>query len=258
MIVPWVCHWKDHTPIEYNDPDQGFVIFPHFHVFSLSDLCCLGGGLPRPEIVRAHARMQVHMILRLCSTDIMMSHVSKFLRMIADIGSNSCLFRPAWQADPGRGPARHEAVRLRSTARHITPNGYKPANGNQAHLIIICGRLLSLASMQAGFLPRTMVWSASVSVWVMAVTLQNNDDVGDQTYELRFPPFRFKSRFCLQIVLFRACVFCSIIFWHDSSITMCLRPTASKNFNILQTHWTEGYGLGIQQQNINTNQINRK
>ncbi len=86
---------------------------------------------------------------------------------------------------PSLGPARHEAVRLRSTARHITPNGYKPANGNQARLII-CGRLLSLTSMQAGFLPKTMVWSASVSVRVMAVSLQNNDDVGDQIYEMRY------------------------------------------------------------------------
>ncbi len=49
----------------------------------------------------------------------------------------------------------------------------------------------------------------------MAVSLQNNDDVGDQIYVMRFPPFRCKSRFCLQIVLFRACVFCSIIFGHD-------------------------------------------
>jgi hypothetical protein len=55
----------------------------------------------------------------------------------------------------------------------------------------------------------------------MAVSLQNNDTV-DQIYEMRFPPFRCKSRFCLQIVLFRACVFCSIIFGHDWSETLKL------------------------------------
>ncbi len=41
----------------------------------------------------------------------------------------------------------------------------------------------------------------------MAVSLQNNDDVGDRIYEMRFPPFRCMSRFCLHNVLFRACVY---------------------------------------------------
>jgi len=84
------------------------------------------------------------------------------------------------------------------------------------------------------FSAKTMVWSASVSVPVMAVSLQNNDDVGDQIYGMRFPPFRCKSRFCLQIVLFRACVFCSIIFGHDWSETLKLFAYRSEvGFEIL-------------------------
>jgi hypothetical protein len=42
------------------DPNQVFSIFSHFQVFSLSDLCCFGGGLSRPQSVRAHARTCVH------------------------------------------------------------------------------------------------------------------------------------------------------------------------------------------------------
>ena len=84
------------------EPYQVFPIFSHFQVFSLSDLCCFGGGLARPQSVRAHARMCVHMILLGCSTEIQsvwsvhstVAHVSKVLRMIADIGSHSRLFRP--------------------------------------------------------------------------------------------------------------------------------------------------------------------
>jgi hypothetical protein len=52
------------------------------------------------------------------------------------------------------------------------------------------------------------------------VSLQNNDDVGDQIYEMRFRQFRCKYRFCLQIVLFQACVFCSILFGHNWSETL--------------------------------------
>ena len=69
---------------------------------------------------------------------------------------------------------------------------------------------------------------------LMAVSLQNNDDVGDQMYSMRFPPFTCKSRFCLQIVLFRACVFCSIIFGHDWSETLKLFAYRSEvSFEIL-------------------------
>jgi hypothetical protein len=89
-------------PLLCGDPNQVFSIFSHFQVFSLSDLCCFGGGLPRPQSVRAHARTRGHLILLLCSTEIQsvwsvhstVPHVSKFLRMITDIGSHSCLFRP--------------------------------------------------------------------------------------------------------------------------------------------------------------------
>ncbi len=71
----------------------------------------------------------------------------------------------------------------------------------------------------------------------MAVSLytgKNNNDVGDQIYEMRFPPFRCKSRFYLQIFLFRACVFCSIIFGHDWSETLKLFSYRSEfGFEIL-------------------------
>jgi hypothetical protein len=80
-------------------PSKIFPPFP-FLVFSLSDLCCFGGGLARPQSVRA--RMCAHMILLACSTEIQsvwsvlstVPHVSKVLRMIADIGSYSRRFRP--------------------------------------------------------------------------------------------------------------------------------------------------------------------
>jgi hypothetical protein len=45
---------------EYVETYQVFSIFSHFHVFSLSDLCCFGGGLARPQSVRAHARTCTH------------------------------------------------------------------------------------------------------------------------------------------------------------------------------------------------------
>ncbi len=181
--IPMTCHWQwlapppdkpnqAATPSRTNwpsvtapstgipitpksDPNQGFPMFSHFLIFAVSEEDC---HVPKAYAhMRAHARTRVYMILLLCSTEIQsvwsvhstVPHVSKFLRMIADIGNNSCLFRPTWQPDPGRGPARHEAVRLRSTARHIIPNSYKPANGNQARRLIICDFLLSLASIQA-------------------------------------------------------------------------------------------------------------
>jgi hypothetical protein len=46
--------------VDYDKPYQVFPIFSHFQVFSLSDLCCFGGGLPRPQSVRAHARTCTH------------------------------------------------------------------------------------------------------------------------------------------------------------------------------------------------------
>ena len=69
---------------------------------------------------------------------------------------------------------------------------------------------------------------------LMAVSLQNNDDVGDQIHEMHFLPFRCKSRVCLQIVWFRTCVFCSIIFGHDWSVTLKLFAYRSEvGFEIL-------------------------
>ncbi len=72
-----------------DDPNQVSPISSHFHVFSLSDLCCFGGGLPRPQSVTAHARTRVYMILLLCSSEIQsvwsvhstVPHVSKFLEL---------------------------------------------------------------------------------------------------------------------------------------------------------------------------------
>ncbi len=95
--------FADSAPIQ-----RGKARFFHLFsllVFSLSDLCCFGGGLApvaRPQSVRAHARMCAHMILLGCSTEIQsvwsvhstVPHVSKVVRMIADIGSHSRLFRP--------------------------------------------------------------------------------------------------------------------------------------------------------------------
>ena len=78
--------------------------FQLFHVldFSMFSIFCFGGGLARPQSVRAQERMCAHMILLACSTEFQsvwsvistVAHVSKVLRMIADIGSQSRLFRP--------------------------------------------------------------------------------------------------------------------------------------------------------------------
>jgi hypothetical protein len=56
LLAGWCqCQWSGGP-----DPNQVFSIFSYFYVFSLSGLCCFGGGLPRPQSVRAHARTCAH------------------------------------------------------------------------------------------------------------------------------------------------------------------------------------------------------
>ncbi len=82
-------------------------MFSHFLIFAVSEEDC---HVPKAYAhMRAHARTCSHMILLWYSTEIQsvwsvhstVPHVSKFLRIIADIGSHSCLFRPTWQSDAG-------------------------------------------------------------------------------------------------------------------------------------------------------------
>jgi hypothetical protein len=68
--------------------------------------------------------------------------------------------------------------------------------------------LQSLASMQAGFLPETMAPSHGSR-------FAKNNNVEAQIYERSFLPFRYKSRFCLRISLYQACIFCSILVGYD-------------------------------------------
>jgi hypothetical protein len=101
--IIWIFHVMSFCAIIWIfRPKASFFHLFHLLVFSIFSIFCFGGGLARPQSVRAPARMCAHMILPACSTEIQsvwsvistVPHVSKVLRMIADIGSHSRLFRP--------------------------------------------------------------------------------------------------------------------------------------------------------------------
>ena len=124
------------------DPNQVFSIFSHFHVFSLSDLCCFGGGLAPPQSVRAHAHTCTH--VRAHDPALMFYRNPECLVRAQYRGTcqqgfpTDCrywLSLTPFQADvtvrcrimpgPKTGPPRSGAI-LQS-ARHIVNDGYNPA-----------------------------------------------------------------------------------------------------------------------------------
>ncbi len=53
-------------------------------------------------------------------------------------------------------------------------------------------------------------------------------NIEGQIYAMLFPPFTCKSRFCLLIALFQACIFCSIVFGCDRYETLELFAQGSE------------------------------
>jgi hypothetical protein len=102
MTQPQTRHYAEAAISDPKQLSPSFLTFKfsYFLIFAVSEEDCHVSKAYAH--MRVHERMRAHMILLHCSTEIQsvwsvhstVPHVSKFLQMIADIGSHSCLFRP--------------------------------------------------------------------------------------------------------------------------------------------------------------------